>query len=122
MQLLRVAIAVSKEQEMLRFYNQVFKAELQPLPTEAGTFYHGQIGQLALTFVPNSLAQVEATQNRHQLSFLVADIKAVIADAADAGGQQVGELNIGSEGTIGAVSDPDGNTIELFESKTAPGA
>ncbi len=118
MQLLRVAIAVSKEQEMLGFYNQVFQADLQPLPTEAGTFYHGQIGQLALTFVPNSLAQVEATQNRHQLSFLVTDIKASIAAAQEAGGQHIGELNIGSEGTIGAISDPDGNTIEFFEPKT----
>lgn len=118
MQLLRVAIAVSNEQAMLGFYNEVFQANLQPLPTEAGNFYHGQIGPLALTFVPNSIAQVEATQNRHQLSFLVLDIKASIAAAQAAGGQQVGELNIGSEGTIGAVSDPDGNTIEFFESKS----
>lgn len=115
MQLLRIAIATEKMSAMQNFYDQVFAAQFQGMNTEAGTFYQGQIGGLALTLVPNSLARVEAKQNRQQLSFLVENIEETLKKATDAGGQQQGEVLSAPEGRLAAVTDPDGNTIEFLQ-------
>lgn len=116
MQLLRIAIAAENLTAMQNFYNQVFNAQLQGVETEVGTFYQGQIAGLALTLVPNSLAKVEAKQNRQQLSFRVQDLDATLNQARQAGGAQHGEVLTAPEGRLGAVKDPDGNTIEFLQS------
>jgi len=115
MQLLRIAIATQNLTAMQSFYNQVFNAQLQGVDTDAGTFYQGQIAGMALTLVPNSLAQVEAKQNRQQLSFMVQDLDVTLAHATSAGGLQQGDILTAPEGRLGAVTDPDGNTIEFLQ-------
>lgn len=113
--LVRIAIAATKVNEMVHFYEQVFKAQFQSIKTEHATFYAGQMGGIALTLIPNSVAQVKAEQNRQQLSFVVDDIHKVLALAEKAGGKNLVDLIETPEGKQAAVTDPDGNTIEFLQ-------
>lgn len=115
MLLIRIAISVTRMKAMKRFYNQVFNANLQAMETAAGTFYHGDFCGFALTLVPNSIAQIEASHNRQQFTILVDDIEELLAKAEAAGGQRHGEVMAGPEGKQAGILDPDGNTIEIME-------
>jgi predicted enzyme related to lactoylglutathione lyase len=115
MHLVRITLAATDLQAMKTFYEQVFQAGFEVQQTPAGAFYHGQIAGLALTLVPNSIAQVRAEQNRLQLSFLVADLEATLSKAELAGGERHGEMIAGPQGKQAAMLDPDGNTIEFLQ-------
>lgn len=115
MHLIRIALAVTHLSEMVLFYNTLFQAELKPVKSGNYVFYSGQLGGIALTLIPNDIAQVKASQNRQQLSFLVPSIAEILAMAASSGGQLLGEIIESPEGKQAAVLDPDGNTIEFME-------
>lgn len=117
MHLIRIALAVTAPEKMQQFYNQVFQANLKAVETPSGTFYQGQLGNLALTLVPNSVAQIKAEQNRHQLSFWVDNLDASLRKVEAAGGKVMNEMIEGAEGKLVAISDPDGNTLELMQTR-----
>lgn len=119
MHLVRIALATTRMAAMRHFYNQVFQAKLEAVNTPEGTFYQGELGQLLFTLVPNDIAKVEARQNRHQMTFWVDDIEKTLHAAIQAGGvktQQSVETEIGK---LLAILDPDGNTLEFIERKSA---
>ena len=113
--LVRIAIAASNVKAMVHFYEHVFDANFQSIKTEHATFYAGQIAGIALTLIPNTVAQVKAEQNRQQLSFVVADLEQVLALSEKAGGKNLIDLIDTPEGKQAAVTDPDGNTIEFLQ-------
>ncbi|MBF2053239.1 MAG: VOC family protein [Candidatus Sericytochromatia bacterium] len=115
MHLVRITLAATDLQAMKTFYDRVFQAGFEVQQTPAGAFYHGQIAGLALTLVPNTIAQVRAEQNRQQLSFLVPDLDAALSKAELAGGERHGEVLEGPQGKQAAILDPDGNTIEFLQ-------
>ncbi len=115
MHLVRIALAVTRMQAMRHFYNQVFKTEFEAVETPEGTFYQGHLGDLLLTLVPNTVAKIEARQNRHQLTFWVEDIQATLRLAVQSGGVKMQQSMESEAGTLLAILDPDGNTIEFIQ-------
>ena len=67
---------------------------------------------------PNSLAGVEAAQNRHQFSYAVTDLDAVLARATGAGGSLSGAPQQQAGQRSATVIDPDGNTIVFSQPAT----
>ena len=119
MHLVRIALATTRMAAMRHFYNQLFDAKLEAVNTPEGTFYQGEIGQLLFTLVPNDVAKVEARQNRHQMPFWVEDIEKTLHAAIQAGGVKMQQSLETSSGKLLAILDPDGNTLEFIEHKTA---
>ena len=119
MHLVRIALATTRMAATRHFYNQLFDAKLEAVNTPEGTFYQGEIGQLLFTLVPNDVAKVEARQNRHQMTFWVEDIEKTLHAAIQAGGVKMQQSLETSSGKLLAILDPDGNTLEFIEHKTA---
>jgi predicted enzyme related to lactoylglutathione lyase len=111
----RITIAVGDMDRMVAFYQQVFRTALEPRSFGPYTMYLGEIGGIQFQLCPREAAGVSATENLHQLRFVVPDLKEGIAAALAAGGSQVGEVAVQGTRQFGCVRDPDGNTIELLE-------
>lgn len=109
----RITLATTHMNAMVRFYNLVFDANLQPQPELGAGFHQGVLSGLTLLLCPNDIAGVDASSNRHQLRFTVNDIDEVLRRTQAAGGKVEGKIvQVGSE-RLAAVRDPDGNTIEF---------
>ncbi len=114
----RVTLATTNMAAMVRFYNEVFGAELQPAPQYGATtpaFHQGTLAGVSLLLCPNQIARVKAAQNRHQLRFAVTDIEAAIQSVQAAGGKADGKITKQQGEKLIAVRDPDGNTIEFTQ-------
>lgn len=112
----RITLAVEHIPEMVTFYNTVFNARLIPIGSSADApFHRGKLAGTELLFCPNSIAQVDARQNRHQLRFVVDDLEGIIAQAAAAGGRSRNDIHANTHMKSAAVEDPDGNTIEFIQ-------
>ncbi|HEX5691720.1 MAG TPA: VOC family protein, partial [Roseiflexaceae bacterium] len=61
---------------------------------------------LVFLICPNTLANVEASQSRHQLTYTVSDVASITQRALDAGGTLIEQ-----DAHTVVVSDPDGNSI-----------
>lgn len=109
MRLAGVTIAATHIDQMRRFYDAVFAANLEPFAAYGTTLYRGEVAGVALVLCPNDLLQIEAQKNRQQLRFAVDDVVAVVATAVAHGGRLIGEPTPDAGGII----DPDGNSIEL---------
>lgn len=95
-------------------YNAVFGANLTPvanMPMHLGTL----LG-LELLVCDNTLAQVDARQNRHQFRVAVDDLDAVRATVEASGGQVINSGEDRGRAVIG-VRDPDGNTYEFVAAR-----
>ncbi len=112
----RVTIAVTHLDAMVRFYNEVFDAELVAIRT-FGThrFFSGKLAGVDLLLCPNEIAGVAAQQNRQQFRIAVDDLDGALAKVLEAGGQQKGDLQRENSSRVIAVMDPDGNTLELIQ-------
>lgn len=104
--LIQLTIAAEHVLPMVHFYNHMFAADLQPIAAAGTTLYRGQLHGVTLLVCPNTLANVIAEQNRHQFTYAVADLAAVLRRAQSAGGSV---LQHGPD-TL-TILDPDGNTI-----------
>lgn len=112
----RITLAVEHIPEMVTFYNAVFNARLIPIGASADApFHRGKLAGTELLFCPNSIARVDARQNRHQLRFVVDDLERVLAQAAAAGGLTRYDIHANAQMQSAAVEDPDGNTIEFIQ-------
>ena len=112
----RITIAVIQMEEMVRFYNAVFDADLRPVnPHGEFPFHMGHLAGLELFFCPNTIPQIEADKNRQQLRFVVDDIEAVIHTAVMASGNKIGDIQHEENALVGGITDPDGNSIELIQ-------
>jgi catechol 2,3-dioxygenase-like lactoylglutathione lyase family enzyme len=109
-----IAFRVHNMDAMLAFYSEAFGVEFQETDTHGTRSQFGDVGGIALKFVP--IRESEDFENFpiHQPGFVVPDVEAVIAIALKHGGRQEGQT-LRAEGRVqAAVRDPDGNTIELY--------
>ena len=114
----RVTLATSNMTAMVRFYNEVFGADLEPAPQYGATtpaFHEGKLTGINLLLCPNQVARVKAAQNRYQFRFGVVDIKATLQAVQAAGGKVNGNFTEQHNGKLIVVRDPDGNSIELIQ-------
>jgi predicted enzyme related to lactoylglutathione lyase len=116
MQVVRVTMAVEKMAEMVHFYNAVFGAGLAPIGQGDLPLYKGRLGGLDLLFCPNAILQIQAEKNNLQLSVEVDSLERAVAAAEDHGGGVLANPEAARELRVGIV-DPDGNTIELVETR-----
>ena len=105
-ELVELSLAATDVQAMVRFYDTLFDAGLQPSEAFGTTFHRGALHGVAFVLAPNDLAGVEARQNRHQFVYAVTDLSAFLARVTEAGGTVRD-----STGTVATVLDPDGNTL-----------
>lgn len=115
MQLKGFTMAAVDMDAMVRFYNVVFAADLQPFDAFGTVLYSGELAGYPLTFCPNTLLAIKADKNRVQLSLYVDDLDGVIAAVITHGGTQLQSPTATQEGRTCGVTDPDGNSIELTE-------
>lgn len=94
------------------FYNEVFMASLQPV-AGAALNYAGQLNGTDLRLCP--LTKGKAERRRQPLQVEVADIGTTLARVAAAGGAINGKLTETARGKRLAISDPDGNPLELLQ-------
>jgi predicted enzyme related to lactoylglutathione lyase len=113
LQLTQMTLATTHMPEMVRFYNVLFAAELQPTEAFEMTLYRGTLAGIPLLLCPNAIAGVEAEQSRHQLAIRVADLITLLELVETAGGSL--ETPITDSMTSAILRDPDGNTIEITQ-------
>ena len=111
MQIERITLAATDVDATVAFYNAVFDSKLTPIPN--APLYRGTLLGLELLVCDNTLAEVDARQNRHQFRVAVPDLEALRAVVEASGGAVI---NAGEEGgrAILGVHDPDGNTYEFI--------
>ena len=116
MRLAGLTIAVTHMDQMVQFYDAVFDAHLQPtVHIGDQQFYGGRINDIELTFCPNSIAGVNAEQNRQQFRFIVDDIETVINRGRANHGSEINPIDEYKGAKVASLADPDGNTIEFVE-------
>lgn len=115
MKIERISVAVTDMDAMIRFYNGVFDAGLEPA-NSPGCF-RGALAGIPVTFIPNSIVEVVAEQNRQQFSISVNDLDVFLDRVRNSGGiVQDDAIETDTRRAIG-VRDPDGNTIELIQNR-----
>src|SRR5687767_3733338 len=112
-----ITFAVTNIEAMVAFYNTVFDMSLEAIELAPDTIgYYGKLAGILTLLCPNSLARVDAQQNRHQFDFVVEDVEATLALALANGGTALGELQEHQGIRIASVYDPDGNSM-VFKQK-----
>ena len=101
---------------MTAFYSEAFGAKFRPVDTGGLASQFGEVAGITFKFVPIRDAADFTGFPLHQPGFNVPDVKAVIAIAIKHGGRQEGQILREGNSVQAAVRDPDGNTIELYQS------
>ncbi len=110
-----VTLAANNVEGVVAFYNAVVGADLQPLDAPPG-FHVGAIDTVRFVVCPNSVAQVDAKQNRQQFSFAVDDAAAAHQRGLDHGGSTMEPGIQHDDDAVRAwLYDPDGNSLELLQ-------
>jgi len=116
--LAQITLAATNLEAMASFYNATFAADLRPIAAHGTTLYRGALHNVVFLLCPNSLAGVEAAQNRHQFTYAVTDLDAVLARATGAGGSLSGAPQQQAGQRSATVIDPDGNTVVFTQPAT----
>ena len=112
-----VAVRVHRMEQMLAFYSAAFGVQFHEVDTGGLRSHFGEVAGITLKFVPIRDESDFEGFPVHQLGFTVPDLDEVIALAVKHGGRQEGSvIQTGSE-RHAAIRDPDGNTIELYDSE-----
>jgi predicted enzyme related to lactoylglutathione lyase len=111
-----ITLVAENVSAMLRFYNSVFDAHFQPGEILAGQqTYLGTIGGIHTVICPNALVQIEAKRNRHQLHFVVDNVHDAMSMALANGGTLLEEIREVRGKQLGAVYDPDQNSMVFVQ-------
>ena len=113
MEIERIVLATDDMSSMVTFYNAVFDSGLEPV-AELDSFHVGSFAGTPLLLCPNSIAEVDARQNRHQFRIAVADVDELVRAAENAGGRVLGDDRHDGRRLVG-LRDPDGNTYEIVD-------
>lgn len=111
----QLTLATNDTSAMVQFYSAVFGISLQPVPAHATTLYRGTLHTLAFVLCPNSLAGVEAQQSRHQFTYGVRDLDALLARAVAAGGLVHEQTPANGRLASVVILDPDGNSLVFVQ-------
>lgn len=114
----RLMLTTSDLPAMVRFYNEVFAADLQPVEPERAGVLDCQQGNLSgVTFVLCSTQKGKAKviAQRVPLRFTVSDLAEARQRVEIAGGQVEDDAVEQAETGTVTVRDPDGNPLELIQ-------
>jgi len=115
-----LTLAVTNMDDMVTFYNQVLDANLNSFePFPDATLYKGTLAGIPLTLCPNTIAQVDAQQNRQQFRFRVESAHDTFLNALNNGATEISAIEEQGDFLICAVYDPDGNSIVFVQPKPA---
>lgn len=117
--LTHMTIASPDTRRLARFYRATLGAELKDLEINGSALYRGTLAGLTVVICPTEMAGVEANRSRHQLRFEVADVPATVEQAVVTGGQIHTEVTQTGDRVTAVVTDPDNNTIEIWDSTSA---
>ena len=107
-----MTLAATNMEAMVAFYNTVLDTDFQPVELFPGaTGYRGTLAGMNVLMCPNSVARVDARQNRQQFDFWVDDVLATVAAALAHSGREVSPIYEQNGILIGSVYDPDGNSM-----------
>ena len=110
-----VALRVHHTEAMLAFYRDAFGVTFREVDTFGIPSHFGTLSGMTLKLVPiRESADFEGYPD-YQLGIEVSDLAAVLQVATRYGGRQEGELRSEDGLLHGAVRDPDGNTLELYQ-------
>lgn len=120
-----LTLAVTNMDKMVRFYSEMFGLQFQQdnnLSNKLGAdFYRTSFGELPVLFCPNSVAGVDAQQNRQQWDIEVAELEPFFSGRLTAlEGKIKTEPYKDGDHQVGAILDPDGNTVVLKQAISAP--
>ena len=110
-----MALRVHRMDAMVRFYSEAFGAKFREVKTGKLGSRFGRVGNIQIKLVPLRPSTDFVGYPSHQPGFIVDDVRRVIALAERYGGRQEGDMQLLDGQRHGAVRDPDGNTIELYE-------
>ncbi len=114
----QITIAATNPDKMVAFYNAVLDANLKPFePFPGATFYSGNFAGIPLTVCPNTVAGVEAKQNRQQFQFRVDNVHDTFVAALNHHGTELTAIEEQADKLICSVYDPDGNSIVFTQAK-----
>ncbi|WP_425391593.1 VOC family protein [Ekhidna sp.] len=108
-----ITIAITNEDEMVKFYQNVFNIEFKQEDAFGSTLYHGSVSSFNILLCPNKIANVNAEKNRIQFDLVVTDLNETIKVVTANGGSLLEEPKQHEQEVFGSVVDPDGNTIVL---------
>jgi len=110
----QITLAAEHVEAVTNFYDAVFGTALTADDTPMGVkIYVGTLAGIAFLVCPNTIAGVDARQNRQQFQFQVDDIDAVYALALAHGGRALQAVEAIDGVKVASVYDPDGNSIVL---------
>lgn len=113
-----ITLATTRTDKMVEFYNAVLDANLtayEPFPE--ATFYSGNFADIPFTICPNTVAGVDAKQNRQQFRIMVDNLHDTFVTALNYGGTQITAIEEQDDLLICSVYDPDGNSIVFAQEK-----
>lgn len=115
-----MTLATTHTEKMVEFYNAVLDANLSPFePFPGTTFYSGNFAGIPLTVCPNTIAGVEAQQNRQQFQFRVDNVHDTFIAALNHNGTELTAIEEQGNTLICSVYDPDGNSIVFSQAKSS---
>ena len=115
-ELIGMVFAVTDMLAVVKFYRGVFDVDWQAgMQVGEHQFYSGTWLGIDWVICPNAIAEVDATQNRHQFRLKVDDIHAILDRALQHGGTIINPISEMGAMMVASVRDPDGNSIELFQ-------
>jgi hypothetical protein len=102
---------------MLKFYSSAFGVEFHEVEVGGLRSQFGELNGITLKLVPIRDSADFKGFPVHQPGFIVSNIDEVIALAVKYGGKPEGSVVRDGRRLQGAVRDPDGNSIELYEAR-----
>jgi len=110
----QITLAADNVEAVIAFYDAVFQTNLKGKDTPLGIIiYDGMLAGIPFQVCPNTLAEVDARQNRQQFQFQVESVAAAYKTALSNGGRSLQPVQAAQGMKIASVYDPDGNSIVL---------
>lgn len=113
--LIGITVAVTKMDEMVKFYQHVFKLEFTAMDMFNSTLYRTDWQGVNLLFCPAEIAQNDARVNRHQPDLLVDDIKSLLETVVETDGKIKDDPAEYNGQLVASIYDPDGNSIVFYQ-------
>lgn len=111
----KMTLCANNVTAIVGFYNAVLEAHFIPVSDDPAGFHKGQIADIPTLLCPNSIAQVDAKQNRQQFDFVVDDLENTVQAALEHGGTIIQAIEKQGSVDVASVYDPDGNSLVFIQ-------